>query len=156
MCLSFSHQGECYQPNLFMKLFRASFLALAPLLLAACGSIAPAPKTTSGIVVGPNEVRECGQGRVEFPAGVYTAEVVSEKGTYYLAPALLRTKGVLLGRGERGGIFVSNLAGNPQAAWFGDVGEILEEKPSTLFAAVGVSAPKLWPYTPKIPFQVKK
>ena len=35
-------------------------------------------------------------------------------------------------------------------------GEILEEKPSTLFSAVGVNAPKLWPYTPKIPFQVKK
>lgn len=139
-----------------MKMFRVSFLVLAPLLLAACGSIAPVPTGTSGIVVGPNELRECGQGKVQFPAGLYTAEVVSEKGTYYLAPEPIRTKGVLLGRAERGGIFVSNLAGNPQAAWFGDLKASVEEKPSTLFAAVGVRSPKLWPYTPRIPFQVKK
>ncbi len=139
-----------------MKLFRASILVLAPLILASCGSIAPVPTGTSGIIIGPNEVRECGQGRLKFPAGLYQAEVVSAKGTYYLAPELLRTEGVLLGRHERGGIFVSNLSGNPQAAWFGDVRDIVEEKPSTLFGAIGVSAPKLWPYTPKIPFQVKK
>lgn len=27
--------------------------------------------------------------------------------------------------------------------------------PGTLFEAVGVSEPKLWPYTPRIPFQAK-
>ncbi len=139
-----------------MKLTRAFFLALAPLFLAACGSIAPAPASNTGIVIGPNEIRECGQGKVQFPTGVYTAQVVSEKGTYYLAPERIRTKGVLMGRAERGGIFVSNAPGNPQAAWFGDLSENTEEKPSTLFAAIGVSEPKLWPYTPKIPFQVKK
>ncbi|MCF7789320.1 MAG: hypothetical protein K9N47_24575 [Prosthecobacter sp.] len=114
-----------------MKLFRACFLALSPLLLAACGSIAPVPSGTSGIVVGPNEIRECGQGKVQFPAGVYTAEVVSEKGTYYLAPERIRTKGVLMGRAERGGIFVSSAPGNPQAAWFGDLSATVKEKPGT-------------------------
>lgn len=139
-----------------MKLSRALFLALASLLLASCGSVAPVSSGTSGIVVGPGEIRECGQGRVEFPAGLYTALVVSDKGTYYLAPEPIRTKGVLLGRAERGGIFVSSLPGSPQAAWFGDLTDVVAQKPSTLFEAVGVNAPKLWPYTPQIPFQVKK
>lgn len=107
-------------------------------------------------MVGAGETRECGQGKITFPAGVYKAEVVSDKGTYYLAPEPLRAKGVLLGRSERGGIFVSTKPGNPQAAWFGDLRDTVDEKPSTLFGAIGVSAPKLWPYTPRIPFQVKK
>lgn len=139
-----------------MKLFRAFCLFLSPLLMASCGSIAPAPEATSGIVIGPNEVRQCGQGRVTFPAGVYQAEVVSPKGTYYLAPELIRTQGVLIGRGSRGGIFVSSSPGNPQAAWFGDLRDTVDEKPSTLLGAMGVSAPKLWPYTPRVPYTVKK
>lgn len=139
-----------------MKLSHVFCLVLAPLLLAACGSIKPAPAGTSGIVVGPNESRECGQGWVTFPAGVYQAEVVSAKGAYYLAPEPIRTKGVLIGRAQRGGIFVSNLPGNPQAAWFGDLRDTVDEKPSTLLGAMGVSAPKLWPYTPRVPFQLKK
>lgn len=139
-----------------MKLTRASFLALVPLLLAACGSVAPVSSGTSGIVVGPNEIRECGQGKVQFPAGLYTATVVSAKGTYYLAPERIRTKGVLLGRAERGGIFVSNAPGNPQAAWFGDLSDSVADKPGTLFEAVGVKEPKLWPYTPRIPFHLQK
>jgi len=139
-----------------MKLSRVLFLFIAPLLLAACGSIKPAPAGTPGIVIGPNESRECGQGYVQFPAGLYQAEVISAKGTYYLAPAPIRTKGVLLGRSERGGIFVSNMAGNPQAAWFGDARDTVDERPSTMLGAIGLSAPKLWPYAPRIPFQVKK
>ena len=139
-----------------MKLSRALFLVVAPLLMAACGSIKPAPAGTSGIVIGPNESRECGQGYVQFPAGLYQAEVVSAKGTYYLAPAPIRTRGVLLGRSERGGIYVSNMAGNPQAAWFGDPRDTVDERPSTMLGAIGMSAPKLWPYAPRIPFQVKK
>ncbi len=139
-----------------MKSSRVFCLFLAPLLLGACTSVAPAPAKTASIVVGPGEERVCGQGMVRFPAGVYHAEVVSPKGTYYLAPQRIRTVGVLLGRTETGGIFVSNLAGNPQAAWFGDVSDTVNERPGTLFGAVGINAPKLWPYTPQIPFQVKK
>lgn len=146
------------QPALFMKLFRASFLALAPLLLAACGSFTPATASGGpGIVVGAGEIRECGQGRVQFPGGVYTAELVSTRGTYYLAPEPLKTLGVLLGRAERGGIYVSNGPGNPQSAWFGDLRDAATAtKPSTLFEAVGAHSTRLWPYAPKIPFQVKK
>lgn len=139
-----------------MKSFLTSFLALFPLFLAACGSVAPVSSGTSGIVIGPDEVRECGQGKVLFPAGLYTATVVSDKGTYYLAPERLRTKGVLLGRAERGGIFVSNGPGNPQAAWFGDLSATVAEKPGTLFEAIGVKTPKLWPYTPRIAFQIQR
>ncbi|OYW74341.1 MAG: hypothetical protein B7Z37_18230 [Verrucomicrobia bacterium 12-59-8] len=140
----------------FMKLYFTLALTLASLLLAACGSIAPVPAGTKGILIGPNESRLCGQGNVMFPSGLYQAEVVSPNGTYYLAPEPIRTKGVLLGRAERGGIFVSTMAGNPQAAWFGDLHDAVDEKPSTLLGAIGVNAPKLWPYTPRIPFQVKK
>ncbi|WP_395745655.1 hypothetical protein [Prosthecobacter sp.] len=139
-----------------MKLYRAFFFALAPLFMAACGSLKPAPAGTPGIVVGPNETRECGQGWVQFPAGLYVAEVVSAKGTYYLAPEPIRTKGVLLGRSERGGIFVSSLAGNPQAAWFGDLRDTVDESPSTMLGAIGMSAPNLWPYAPRIPYKVQK
>jgi hypothetical protein len=139
-----------------MKLSRLFCLVLLPILTAACGSVIPAPAGTNGIVVGPNETRDCGQGKIVFPAGVYAAEVVSPQGTYYLAPELLRAKGVLLSRAERGGIFVSTMPGNPQAAWFGDLHDTVDEQPSTLLGAIGVSAPKLWPYTPRIPFQVKK
>lgn len=152
-----NQRQPCLQPPNCMKFVRLFFLALSP-LLASCGHVDPVSAgTTSGIVVGPGEIRECGQGRVQFPAGVYKAEVVSDKGTYYLAPEPIRTLGVLLGRSERGGIFVSNGPGNPQAAWFGDLSDtVAGSKPATLFEAVGVNAPKLWPYTPRIPFQVKK
>lgn len=124
--------------------------------MAACTAVAPASSGTGGIVVGPNEMRVCGQGKVLFPAGLYRAQVVSATGTYYMAPEQLRTVGVLIGRAEQGGIYVSNALGNPQAAWFGDPQEFTESKPTTLFAAIGVRAPKLWPYTPPIPFKIKK
>lgn len=139
-----------------MTFFRVLSLALAPLLLVACGSVSHAPSDAPGIVIGPNEVRECGQGRIQFPAGLYKAEVVSEKGTYYLAPELLRTAGVLMGRAERGGIFVPSSAGSPQAAWFGAPQDEVDGSPGTLLGAIGVSAPKLWKYSPPVPFTVKK
>lgn len=135
---------------------RPFWLLLAPMLMVACTPITPVPTGTSGIVIGPNESRACGQGTVRFPTGLYRAEVVSPKGTYYLAPERIRVAGVLLGRAERGGIYVSNAPGNPQAAWFGELSSAVDEKPDTLLAAVGVKAPKLWPYSPPVPFQVKK
>ncbi len=142
--------------TLLMKLSRLLPALIAPLLLAACGSVEIAPADAPSIVIGPNESRECGQGMVLFPVGVYKAEVVSSKGTYYLAPERIRTAGVLIGRSERGGIFVSNASGNPQAAWFGDPRDNVDDSPGTLFGAIGVTAPKLWPYTPKVPYTVKK
>lgn len=123
---------------------------LIPLLLAACGSVEIAPTDAPGIVLAQDETRECGQGRILFPAGEYKAEVVSTEGTYYKAPKRLRSLGVLIGRSEDGGIFVSNKAGNPQAAWFGDPRDDVDESPGTLLGAMGMSAPKLWPYTPRI------
>lgn len=139
-----------------MKFSRLLSALITPLLLAACGSIELAPADAPGIVIGPNETRECGQGKTVFPAGLYKAEVVSPEGTYYVAPTPMRTAGVLIGRAETGGIFVSNAAGNPQAAWFGDPRDNLDGRPGTLLGAIGVSAPKLWPYTPRIPYTVKK
>jgi len=129
---------------------------IMPWLLAACGSVTMAPSDSPSIVVGQNEERECGQGRILFPAGEYKAEVASAEGTYYKAPKRLRTLGVLIGRSEDGGIFVSNAAGNPQAAWFGDPKDEVDESPGTLFGAIGLSAPKLWPYKPRIPHTTKK
>lgn len=139
-----------------MHLPRTFCLALAPLLLAACGSVEIASSDAPGIVVAQEETRECGQGRILFPAGEYKAEVVSTAGTYYKAPKRIRSLGVLIGRSEPGGIFVANKAGNPQAAWFGDPRDDVDESPGTLFGAMGMSAPKLWPYTPRIPFTVKQ
>ncbi len=129
---------------------------VVPILLSACGSIALAPADAPAIVVAQDETRECGQGRILFPAGEYQAEVVSPQGTFYKAPKRIRTLGVLIGRSEDGGIFVANQAGNPQAAWFGDPHDDVDGSPGTLFGAIGLSAPKLWPYTPRIPFTTKK
>jgi hypothetical protein len=139
-----------------MHFARSFCLLLAPVVMAACTAVAPAPSGSSGIVVGPNEMRVCGQGKVIFPAGLYHAQLVTARGTYYLAPERLRTVGVLIGQSELGGIYIANTAGNPQAAWFGDPNEVTESKPTTLFSAIGVRAPKLWPYDPAIPFKVKK
>lgn len=139
-----------------MKL--SSFLpaALMSLLLAACGSVEIASSDAPSIVVSQAEERECGQGRILFPAGEYKAEVAAAEGTYYKSPKRLRTLGVLIGGTEDGGIFVSSAAGNPQAAWFGDPKDEVDESPGTLFGAMGLSAPKLWPYKPRISFTTPK
>ena len=139
-----------------MKFARTFCFLLAPAVIAACTAIAPAPASTGGIVVGRNEMRVCGQGKVLFPAGLYRAQMVTASGTYYQAPEQLRTVGVLIAQSELGGIYIANVPGNPQAAWFGDPQEVTESKPTTLFGAIGVRAPKLWPYEPPIPFKVKK
>lgn len=133
------------------------FAALSfPFLLAACGSVALAPADAPALVLAQDETRECGHGKILLPAGEYRAEVVSPKGTFYKAPKRLRTLGVLIGRSEEGGIFVANLTGNPQALWFGDPHDELDGSPGTLFGAIGMNAPKLWPYTPRILFSSKK
>lgn len=139
-----------------MKLHRLLPALLMPLLFTACGSVQIASTDAPGIVVAQEETRECGQGRILFPAGDYKAEVASSEGTYYKAPRRIRTLGVLIGRSEEGGIFVSNKSGNPQAAWFGDPRDAVDESPSTLLGAIGMGAPKIWPYAPRIPFTVKK
>lgn len=139
-----------------MNLSPAFSLILVPLLMTACGSVEIATPTAPSIVVAQEEARECGQGKILFPAGEYKAEVTSATGTYYKAPRRIRTLGVLIGRSEEGGIFVANKNGNPQAAWFGDPRDDVDESPGTLFGAIGLSAPKLWPFTPRIPFTEKK
>lgn len=125
-------------------------------LLASCSSVELAPTDAPSILLTQDETRECGQGQILFPVGEYKAEVKSSTGTYYKAPKRIRTLGVLIGRSEEGGIFVANSAGTPQAAWFGDPKDNVDESPGTLFGAIGWSAPKLWPYTPRIPFTAKK
>jgi hypothetical protein len=82
-----------------------------PLLFTACGSVQIASTDAPSIVVAQDEERECGQGRILFPAGEYKAEVASAEGTYYKAPKRLRTLGVLIGSSEDGGI----LSPMPQA-----------------------------------------
>lgn len=138
-----------------MRTSRLSLLLAVPLLLASCGSVELAPVNAPGIVVAQDEVRELGQAKILFPAGVYKAEVVSEKGTYYKSPRRLKTLGVLIGRNEEGGIYISKYAGTPQSGWFGDPRDEVDESPSTLFGALGVSAPKHWKLSPPIPYTVE-
>lgn len=136
-----------------MTFSRLLCFLVTPLLLASCGSVQLATTDAPGLVLATEEIRDCAQGRIVFPAGEYKAEVTSAEGIYYKAPKRIRTLGVLIGRSEEGGIFVSNTAGNPQAAWFGDPQDNVDERPATLFGAIGWSAPKLWPYTPRVPLQ---
>jgi len=139
-----------------MTLSRTLSAFLVCLLLASCGSVTLAPQGSPSIALAQEETRTCGQGKILFPAGEYKTVVVSPQGAYYKAPQRLKTLGVLIGRSEEGGIFVSNAAGNPQAAWFGEPRDDVDESPGTLFGAIGLSAPKLWPYTPRIPHVLKK
>lgn len=139
-----------------MKILRVLTLLAVPFCFDSCSSVELASTDLPPIEVAEATNRVCGQGEIVFPAGVYQAEVTSAQGTYYKAPKRIRTLGVLIGRSEEGGIFVSNSAGNPQAAWFGDPKDNVDERPSTLFGAIGWSAPKLWPYKPRVPYTVKK
>lgn len=137
-----------------MKLSRFIPL-LAPLLLASCGSVEIPAVEAPGIVVAQEEIREVGQGKIRFPAGVYKAEVTSAKGTYYKAPQRLKTLGVLIGRYEDGGLYISKYPGTPQSVWFGDPRDEVDESPGTLFGAMGVSAPKLHKLTPPVPYTLE-
>lgn len=137
-----------------MKLSRLALL-VAPLLLASCGSVKIPSVDAPGIVVAQEEIREVGQGKMVFPAGVYKADVTSDKGTYYKAPRRIKTLGVLIGRSQEGGLYISKYPGTPQSAWFGEVREQVDESPSTLFGALGVSAPKLRKLTPPVPYTME-
>lgn len=118
-------------------------------LLPACVPLT-APTTSTGTLhLAQEEKRECKAARVIFPAGTYTPEIASERGTYYLAPAPMRTEGVLLGGGYRGGVFVAK--DGRHAAWFGDARDDADERAGTLLGAIGASAPKLWVISPALP-----
>lgn len=137
-----------------MKSLRLLLLVPA-FLLASCKSVEVASVDAPGILVAQEETREVGQGKILFPAGLYKAEVVSPKGTFYKAPRRLKTLGVLIGRSEEGGIFVSNSQGSPQAGWFGDPRDEVDESPGTLLGAMGMSSPKLWKLSPRIPYTLE-
>ncbi|MBL9179282.1 MAG: hypothetical protein JNM65_14560 [Verrucomicrobiaceae bacterium] len=136
-----------------MKIAILSCLLVTSVLLASCGSVQLAATDAPGLVLATEETRDCGRGRVVFPAGEYKAEVISAEGIYYKAPKPIRTYGVLIGRSEQGGVFVSNAVGNPQAAWFGDPKDNVDERPATFLGAIGWSAPKLWPCAPRLPLR---
>jgi hypothetical protein len=106
------------------------------------------PSDLSNVLLAQEEKRDCQKARVVFPAGIYKPEIQSEHGTYYLAPAQMRTEGVLIGGGYRGGLFIGN--SGYQAAWFGDARDDADERPGTLLGAIGASAPKLWPIKPPL------
>lgn len=97
------------------------------------------------------EIRECQRARVVFPVGVYTPEIKSERGTYYVAPAPVRVEGVLLGGGDRGGVFIAN--DGRHAAWFGDARDDADDRAGTLLGAIGAGAPKLWVFSPALPLK---
>jgi hypothetical protein len=117
-------------------------------LLPACVPLTQ-PTSTGSLHLAQEEKRDCKAARVVFPAGNYTPEVASERGTYYLAPGPMRTEGVLLGGGYRGGIFVAR--DGRHAAWFGDARDEADERAGTLLGAIGASAPKLWVIDPRLP-----
>ena len=122
---------------------------LLPFVLISCAPLSQPGTRANSIVLAKEEGRECKKARVILPAGVYTPEVQSESGIYYLAPAELRTERVLIGGSYRGGLFISKTGA--QAAWFGDARDDADERPGTLLGAIGASSPKLWPFSPPVP-----
>jgi hypothetical protein len=129
---------------------RALLLVLSCLALVNCAPLSQSAKDEKDLHLATEQLRDCKHAHVTFPAGRYTAEVRSKKGTYYLAPAPLRSSGVLFGTAERGGVFVT--AGGHQAAWFGDWREDADGRASTLLEAVGGSAPRLYPLSSPLIF----
>ncbi|MBL9130820.1 MAG: hypothetical protein JNG86_06455 [Verrucomicrobiaceae bacterium] len=132
-----------------MILFRV--FALASIMMTSCVSLTELSKVAPGtgdIIISQEERRECKAARVILPAGRYTPEVQSDLGVYYLAPARIRTEGVLISGGYRGGLFIAR--DGRQAVWFGDARDDADERPGTLMGAIGVAAPKLWPFKPAI------
>ena len=122
---------------------------LLPLSLVACAPLSQPASNAPPVSLAQEEKRECKKARVVLPPGVYTPEVQSERGIYYVAPTDLRTERVMIGGSYRGGLFVANEGWH--AAWFGDARDDADERPGTLLGAVGASAPKLWPFSPPLP-----
>jgi hypothetical protein len=124
------------------------FLVCLP-LLGACVPLRKVAPTLPALRLAQEEARQCQRARVVFPAGDYRAEVESERGVFYAAPGEVRVEGVLIGGGERGGLFVAR--DGRHAAWFGDARESANERPQTFLDAVGASSPKLWLLDEQLP-----
>jgi hypothetical protein len=138
----------CFEAS-SMKFLLLSLLTLAT--ISSCVPLTQPAAKTGSLTLPQEEKRACKAARVIFPAGVYTPEIASERGTYYLAPSPMRTEGVLLGKEYRGGIFVAN--DGRHAAWFGDARDDADERAGTLLGAIGASAPKLGVISPSLPLQ---
>jgi len=132
-----------------VMLMKLSLHFLMMACLAACVPLTPPPAGTGELKLAQEEKRECKAARVVFPPGVYRPEIASEKGIFYLAPAPMRTEGVLIGGGYRGGLFIAR--DGRHAAWFGDARDDADERAGTLLGAMGASAPKLWVINPRLP-----
>lgn len=120
-------------------------------VLSSCVPLTQVEPKSGSFSLAAEEKRDCKAARVVFPAGVYSPEIASERGTYYLAPGPMRTEGVLLGGGYRGGVFVAK--DGRHAAWFGDARDDADERAGTLLGAIGASSPKLWVISPALPLQ---
>jgi hypothetical protein len=134
-----------------MTAMKTAVLLFAAVVLSACVPLSPPATDARPLSLAQEEVRECQRARVVFPAGTYTAEIKSERGTYYLAPAPVRVEGVLLGGGDRGGVFIAN--DGRHAAWFGDARDDADDRAGTLLGAIGASAPKLWVFSSTLPLK---
>lgn len=132
-----------------MPAMKTSLLLVAAVVLNACVPLSPPATDAKPLSLAQQETRECQRARVVFPAGTYTPEIKSERGTYYVAPTPVRVEGVLLGGGDRGGFFIAN--DGRHAAWFGDARDDADDRAGTLLGAIGAGAPKLWVFSPALP-----
>jgi hypothetical protein len=132
-----------------MPAMKTALLLVAAVVLNACVPLSPPAADAQPLSLAQQETRECQRARVVFPAGTYTPEIKSERGTYYVAPAPVRVEGVLIGGGDRGGVFIAN--DGRHAAWFGDARDDADDRAGTLLGAMGASAPKLWLFSPTLP-----
>jgi hypothetical protein len=128
---------------------RLSSLLFLVVSLGACVPLTKPAADAGALVLAQEEKRKCKAATVIFPAGTYTPEVQSERGIYYTASSPVRTEGVLIGKGYRGGLFIAR--DGRHAAWFGDARDDADERAGTLLGAIGASAPKLWVISPKLP-----
>jgi hypothetical protein len=134
-----------------MPVMKTALLILAAAALNACVPLSPPPSDAHALTLSQPETRECQRARVVFPAGTYTPEIKSERGVYYLAPSPVRVEGVLIGGGDRGGVFIAN--DGRHAAWFGDARDDADDRAGTLLGAIGAGAPKLWVISPLLPLK---
>lgn len=134
-----------------MTAIKNILLLVTAFLLNGCVHLSKVAPDVRALFLPQQEVRDCQRARVVFPVGIYTPEIQSAHGVYYLAPTPILVEGVVIGGGYRGGVFIAR--DGRHAAWFGDARDDADERAGTLLGAMGAASPKLWFFSPQLPVQ---
>jgi hypothetical protein len=135
-------------------LWRGFLILLTSLALVACArgpKMKPPAEDARRLMLDHAVTREHRDGRVIFPAGLYTPEAQSAEGVYYSAPQRLETGSIVRGGYEHGGLFIRH--DGVQMAWVGQPGYQLQQAPGTILGLHGVERPQRMGFSQPVPFR---